>query len=80
MKLTLDVLELRWRAKKKKVSGVLISYFESCTRYSWVADEEKKVLGLLSGYFLSSLVRAGNSLFNFCKGGNLKNKVWETLL
>ena len=51
LKLTLDILVLQMKSKKK-------------------------VLGALNG----SLVGGGNSLFNFFKGGNLKKKVWETLV
>ena len=54
---------------KKKVLDVINSSFKIYTRYSRIDDEEqKKVLSVFGGSFLSFLV-----------GGGLK-KVWETLL
>ena len=41
---------------------------------------KKKVLDVLNGSFLSSLVGGDNILFNFFRGGNLKKKVWKTLI
>ena len=54
---------------KKEVLGVFISYFETYSRYSWVAEEEQK-----KGVLNYSLVGGGKNLFNFFKGGNLKKK------
>ena len=34
---------------KKKVLGEFISNFKTYTRYSWVADEEQKMVVLLEG-------------------------------
>ena len=70
---------------KKKVSGVL-SDFEILILILDILELQlkkkikKKVLKVLNGSFMSSHVGGGNSLFNFFKGGNLKKKVWETLL
>ena len=51
---------------KKKVSGVLISVFETYTRNCWVADEEQKEKRSKE----KNLVGGGNRLFYFIKGGN----------
>ena len=39
LKLTLDVLKLQMKSKKK-VLGVFNGSLETYTRYSWVADED----------------------------------------
>ena len=60
----------------KKFLGVLISNFESYTRYSWVADQEqnKNVLGILSDSFLESLIGRGHGLLLLLKGAIWKKK------
>ena len=72
MKLTLVIIELQMKSKKKAL-GVLNSNVKTYTRYSLIADEmqNKKFLVVLKGSFLSSLVEGGNCLFNFFKIGNL---------
>ena len=41
-KLTLDILELQMKSKKKKVLGFYYGSLQTYTRYSGVADEEQK--------------------------------------
>ena len=56
------------------------SYFKTYTRYSGVDDDEqKKVLGVFNGSFLSNLIEGSHRFFNFFQGGHLK-KAWETLI
>ena len=58
--------------QKTKFSDDLICYFEIYTRYSWVADkEQKKVLGVLNGSFLSSLLEGGIVILISLKKGSL---------
>ena len=69
---------------------LLAIFCENCeiyTRNSWTAYEEKKkkkkILGVLNGSFLSSLVGEGNSLLSLFERGNLKKqfgKPWYKVL